>query len=87
VFEAAGAGACLITDAWEGIDTFFDPGRELLVAGDGAEVAGLVESLDAERAREIGAAARERALAEHTYEQRVLLLEGLLDDLLTGVRA
>jgi spore maturation protein CgeB len=40
VFEAAGAGACLITDAWEGIDHFLEPGREVLVARDGAEVAG-----------------------------------------------
>ncbi|HEY0822560.1 MAG TPA: glycosyltransferase, partial [Ramlibacter sp.] len=39
VFEAAGAAACLITDAWEGLDTFFDPGKEVLVARDGDEVA------------------------------------------------
>ncbi|MBV9612615.1 MAG: glycosyltransferase, partial [Acidobacteriaceae bacterium] len=32
VFEAAGAGACLITDAWEGIDAFLEPGREVLIA-------------------------------------------------------
>ena len=36
VFEAAGAGACLITDAWEGIELFLDPGEEVLVARDGA---------------------------------------------------
>ena len=39
VFEAAGAGACLITDAWEGIEEFLEPGREVLVARDGEEVA------------------------------------------------
>ena len=39
VFEAAGAGACLVTDAWEGIDAFLEPGPEVLVARDGAEVA------------------------------------------------
>ena len=39
VFEAAGAGACLITDDWEGIELFLEPGREVLVARDGEEVA------------------------------------------------
>jgi spore maturation protein CgeB len=87
VFEAAGAGACVITDDWEGIDSFFAPGRELLVASDGAEVAALVEDLDDERARDIGAAARARALAEHTYEQRVELVEALVVDARAGARA
>ena len=36
VFEAAGAGACLITDAWEGIELFLEPDAEILVARDGA---------------------------------------------------
>jgi spore maturation protein CgeB len=70
VFEAAGAGACLITDAWEGIEYFLEPGREVLVARDGEEVALIVRELTKERAREIGEAARRRVLAEHTYEQR-----------------
>jgi spore maturation protein CgeB len=82
VFEAAGAGACLITDAWEGIELFLEPDREVLVAEDGAAVARHVEELDEERARAIGAAARERVLAEHTYAQRAAQVEELL-----GVRA
>jgi spore maturation protein CgeB len=51
VFEAAGAGACLITDAWEGIELFLTPGEEVLVARDGAEVAEHVQHLKPERAR------------------------------------
>src|SRR5205085_412756 len=39
LFEAAGAGACQITDAWQGIEEFLEPGVEVLVARDGAEVA------------------------------------------------
>src|SRR5712692_9194074 len=35
IFEAAGAGACLITDAWDGIEQFLEPDREVLVAADG----------------------------------------------------
>ena len=58
VFEAAGAGACLITDAWEGIEDFFVPGAEVLVAQDGAEVAAHVAALDPVRSDAIGAAAR-----------------------------
>lgn len=70
VFEAAGAGACIITDAWRGIDSFLEPGREILVARDGAEVAAILSSLDASRARAVGDAARRRVLSEHTYERR-----------------
>ena len=70
VFEAAGAAACLITDAWEGIEIFLKPNEEILVARDGAEVAEHVAALSPERARAIGRAARARCLAEHTYAQR-----------------
>ncbi|MBZ4419426.1 glycosyltransferase [Myxococcus sp. RHSTA-1-4] len=78
VFEAAGAGSCLITDAWEGLELFLEPGREVLVAKDGAGVADLVRSLDAERARDIGQAARRRVLAEHTYAHRAVQVEQVL---------
>jgi spore maturation protein CgeB len=79
VFEAAGAGACLITDAFVGVETFFEPGRELLVAIDGEEVAEHVRSLTESRAKAIGAAALKRVLADHTYDQRAELLEEVLD--------
>jgi spore maturation protein CgeB len=78
VFEAAGAGACLVTDAWEGIEAFLEPGREVLVARDGAEVAELLRDLSPERARELGRRARARVLAEHTYERRAELVDRLL---------
>ena len=45
VFEAAGAGACMITDYWIGIDTFFEPGKEILVAKNGEEVKQIVSGL------------------------------------------
>jgi spore maturation protein CgeB len=70
VFEAAGAAACLITDAWEGIEQFLAPDAEVLVARDGQDVAEHVRTLTPERARAIGAAALERVLAEHTYAHR-----------------
>lgn len=78
VFEAAGAGACLITDEWEGIESFLDPGREVLVARDGAEVAAIAGSLTAARAARIGRAALDRVLAQHTYAHRALEVERIL---------
>lgn len=70
VFEAAGAAACLITDAWEGIELFLKPGEEVLVARDGKDVAEHVRTLTPAAAREIGEAALRRVLAEHTYAHR-----------------
>jgi len=78
VFEAAGAGACLIPDAWEGIELFFEPGSEILVAENGPAVAEHLARLSPAEARRIGDAARRRALAEHTYTQRVRLVEDVL---------
>ena len=78
VFEAAGAGACLITDEWVGIEMFLEPGTEVLVARDGAEVAGHLRELTPERARRIGEAARRRVLSEHTYAHRAAQVETVL---------
>jgi spore maturation protein CgeB len=79
IFEAAGAGACIITDSWAGIEEFLEPGREVLVASDGAEVAAHLEGLTAARATAIGRAALARVLAEHTYAGRAVEVEAALD--------
>jgi spore maturation protein CgeB len=79
VFEAAGAAACLITDAWVGIELFLEPGREVLVAETGEDVAAHLDALDERRARGIGEAAHRRVLGEHTYAHRAALLEAVLD--------
>jgi spore maturation protein CgeB len=78
VFEAVGAGACLITDAWEGIELFLEPGKEVLVAEGGDGVAAHLDELSDERARAIGSAALRRVLAEHTYAHRARQIEALL---------
>ncbi len=70
VFEAIGAGACLITDQWEGIDHFLEPGLEVLVASTGAEVAEHLDALSPERAHAIAERARTRVLSHHTYRHR-----------------
>ena len=82
IFEAAGAGACIITDRWPGIEEFLKPGREILIAEDGAEVAALLAALTPSCAREIGQAAHRRVLDQHSYQRRAaevdLALEGVL---------
>lgn len=87
VFEAAGAGACLITDAWEGIEEFLAPGQEVLVARDGHDVADYVSTLSAAAARLIGEAARVRVLAHHTYAHRAGVADALFREFLMRKRA
>lgn len=77
VFEAAGAAACLITDAWDGIEQFLTPDEEVLVARDGADVMAHLASLTEKRARQIGTRGRERILKEHTYNQRAAVVDAL----------
>ncbi len=79
IFEAAGAGAVILSDRWEGIETFLEPGKEILLADDGAQVAELVAALRPEDARRIGSAARRRVLADHTYAHRAQEVETVLD--------
>lgn len=77
VFEAAGAGACLITDYWQGIDLFLKPDEEILVARDGEDVAALIADLSRRGAQEIGERARRRVLAEHTYANRAETVDAI----------
>jgi spore maturation protein CgeB len=83
VFEAAGAGACLITDEWEGIELFLEPEKEVLVACDGEEVAELAQSLTPARASKIGQEAYHRVLAEHTYAHRAAQVEAVIEGKMT----
>jgi spore maturation protein CgeB len=79
VFEAAGAAACILTDTWDGVDLFFEPGEEILVAADGNEVVECLRSLAPSQARRIGSAAYRRVLAEHTYAHRAAQIDALLE--------
>ncbi len=75
VFEAAGAGACLISDAWAGIELFLKPDQEILVVRDGQDVASVIERLRWKEARKIGDAALNRVLTDHTYARRAKLAD------------
>ena len=87
VFEAAGAGACLLTDEWEGIDFFLAPGTEILVVRDGGDVIEAMAGLTAERAAAIGQAALARVLREHTYDRRAATVHALLTAALSAKQA
>lgn len=78
VFEAAGAGACLITDAWIGIDVFFEPDKEILVASSAEKIVSLLHHTTSEQASKIGEAMRKRALRDHTYAQRAAQVSDIM---------
>ncbi|HEX6978187.1 MAG TPA: glycosyltransferase [Alphaproteobacteria bacterium] len=80
LFEAAACGTPILTDWWDGLDEFFRPGEEILVAGKTADSIAAIEADDAELAR-IARLARERTLDEHTADRRALELEQILDTL------
>ena len=80
VFEAAGAGACLITDAWTGVETFFTPGSEILIASSAEEIVALLRNTGAEKAAQIGTRMRERALRDHTYGLRAQQVHEILNE-------
>ena len=82
LFEAAACGAPIISDRWAGLDTLFEPGREIRLADSPDDVAAALAAPEAE-SRAMGAAGRARVLAAHTAGHRAAELEGLLG----GVRA
>ena len=78
VFEAAGAGACLITDEWPGIEQFFIQNSEILVASTAEQIVELLRLRSRDECRRIGEAMRRRACLDHTYELRVREVDGVL---------
>jgi spore maturation protein CgeB len=70
LFEAAACGACIISDTWSGLDTLLEPGREVLLADTRADVAAHLDTLTPQRRTEIGSAAREHVLRQHTFANR-----------------
>lgn len=79
LFAAAGCGVPVLTDAWDGIEVFFEPGREIFVASSTEEAVEYLCLPDEELAR-VGRAARDRALAEHTAEARARQLVDILTE-------
>jgi spore maturation protein CgeB len=78
VFEAAGAAACLITDAWTGVGQFFEPRREILVAHGADDIVSYLREIAPTDARQIGSAMHTRALRDHIYQSRAKLVDKIL---------
>ena len=81
-FELAMMGACMVGNPCSGMETWFEPGREIVLVGSAEEAIDCYRHLlahDSER-RAIGAAARRRALADHTYARRAAELLAILDE-------
>jgi spore maturation protein CgeB len=78
LFEAAACGATIVTDEWEGLNLFFEPGVEILIAKQSEDVISALQRSPEELAR-IGRAARERALEEHTADVRAIEMENIMN--------
>jgi spore maturation protein CgeB len=78
LFEAAACGVPIISDAWPGLDEFFRPGSEIIIADDGTDVVFAITDIPEEERRTIGEAARRRVLADHTAACRARELEAHL---------
>lgn len=75
LFEAGACGTPIVSDIWDGLDSLFAPGREILMARDSATVIDAIEGADATA---IGEAARARVLDAHTAAHRAAELEAYL---------
>jgi spore maturation protein CgeB len=70
LFEAAACGAAIVSDVWPGLETFFEPGREILLSTGSDDVVRYLRDYDAAELQRIGRAARERVLSSHTNDVR-----------------
>ena len=86
LFEAAACGTPILSDTWDGLDSFFVPGEEILLVTGPEDVMAATQRGD-EALRRIGEAARARALKEHTGEVRILELERLCRNVLERMHA
>ena len=78
LFEAAACAVPVVSDRWEGLDSLFEPGREIVLADTAEDVVRLLETCGDREAASMGAAARQRVLTGHTAGDRAAELEAYL---------
>jgi spore maturation protein CgeB len=83
LFEAAACGTPIISDYWNGLETLFEPGREILVARSSEDVLNWIRDTSDEERSQLGQRARARVMAEHTAAHRAAELEGYALQLLS----
>jgi spore maturation protein CgeB len=83
LFEAAACGTALISDNWEGLDSFYAPGSEIVIAQSTEDTLGALALSEAE-IKGLAKAARDRTLAEHTSAHRAAELIALCESVLSA---
>ena len=78
LFEAAGCGSAIISDEWPGLDTFFNPKEEILLARSSADVISCLKNVGENEARQIGLRAQGRVMAEHSAQRRAIEFEEIV---------
>jgi spore maturation protein CgeB len=87
LFEAAACGACIVSDNWPGLDSFFRPQQEILLPCDAQDVAVYIREMSDADVRAIGDRAQQRVLEEHTSAHRALEFERAVEQGTTARRA
>ncbi|WP_241759041.1 CgeB family protein [Pyxidicoccus parkwayensis] len=87
LFEAAACGVPIISDVWNGVESVFVPGEEILLARTAKDTLGYLRDLSEEDRRTLGAKARARVLAEHTSAHRALAVEQYAREASSGAAA
>lgn len=80
LFEAAACGTPVISDRWTGLDTLFEPGREILLPDTPGEVVSILSSGDEAARRSVAERARQRVLTRHTARHRAEELERAIEE-------
>jgi spore maturation protein CgeB len=75
LFEAAACGTPIISDHWDGIETIFEIGSEILIAFEPADTINFLQTISEEERRAIGERARQKVMQNHTAEHRATELE------------
>jgi spore maturation protein CgeB len=86
IFEAAACGTPIISDYWEGLETFFELDKEILTASSAQDVLTYLNDVSQKDARAMGERARLRVLANHTSEQGALELESYVAEVTQTAR-
>jgi len=84
LFEAAGCGTAIISDQWEGLKTFFAPGKEILLPESCEDVVTYLTEMDEQEIRQIGRNAKQRVMAEHSSQRRAIQFEQQVNRVTSG---
>jgi len=86
LFEAAGCGTAIISDQWEGLQTFFTAGKEILLPQSCQDVVSYLAEMDEQEIRQIGRNAQQRVMAKHSSERRAIQFEQQVNRVTSGRR-